>query len=240
MEPTTKLAAFDLDGTLTQHKTPIEPENRAVLEALARRYRLLMVGAGNAQRIFLQLGDFPIDVIGNYGMQQGTYDPESRSLRVESVPPIPCDREDILARAAELRYRYGFTQYTGESVEFHDSGVLTFALLGTRAAQADKLAFDPDRSKRRAVLDQVTAAFPEFNVFVGGSSSFDLAPKPYDKRYALERYCAAHGLRLAEAAFFGDDYGPGGNDECVYRAGVRFFKVDDYRRFGETVAELLR
>ena len=26
-----KLVAFDLDGTLTQHKTPIEPQNRAVL-----------------------------------------------------------------------------------------------------------------------------------------------------------------------------------------------------------------
>lgn len=235
-----KLVAFDLDGTLTQHKTPIEPQNRAVLEALSQRYHLLMVGAGNAQRIFHQLGDFPIDVIGNYGMQHGTYDPESRSLRVENAAPVPCDREDILARAAELRYRCGFTQYTGGSVEFHDSGVLTFALLGTEAAPADKLAFDPDRSRRRAVLDQVTAAFPEFNVFVGGSSSFDLAPKPYDKRYALERYCAAHGIALSEAAFCGDDYGPGGNDECVYRAGVRFFKVDDYRRFGETVAELLR
>ena len=84
-----KLVAFDLDGTLTQHKTPIEPQNRAVLEALSQRYHLLMVGAGNAQRIFHQLGAFPIDVIGNYGMQQGTYDPESRSLRVENAAPIP-------------------------------------------------------------------------------------------------------------------------------------------------------
>lgn len=33
-----KLVAFDLDGTLTQHKTPIEPQNRAVLEALSQRY----------------------------------------------------------------------------------------------------------------------------------------------------------------------------------------------------------
>lgn len=130
-----KLVAFDLDGTLTQHKTPIEPQNRAVLEALSQRYRLLMVGAGNAQRIFHQLGDFPIDVIGNYGMQQGTYDPKNRSLRVENVPPVPCDRENILARAAELRYRCGFTHYVGGSVEFHDSGVLTFALLGTEAAR---------------------------------------------------------------------------------------------------------
>lgn len=40
-----KLVAFDLDGTLTQHKTPIEPQNRAVLEALSQRYHLLMGGS---------------------------------------------------------------------------------------------------------------------------------------------------------------------------------------------------
>ena len=147
-----KLVAFDLDGTLTQHKTPIEPQNRAVLEALSQRYHLLMVGAGNAQRIFHQLGDFPIDVIGNYGMQHWSYDPESRSLRVENAAPVPCDREDILARAAELRYRCGFTHYMGGSVEFHDSGVLTFALLGTEAAPADKLAFDPECRLNRGNL----------------------------------------------------------------------------------------
>ena len=42
-----KIFAFDLDGTLTQHKTPIDDKNRAVLENLAKRYKLLMVGAGN-------------------------------------------------------------------------------------------------------------------------------------------------------------------------------------------------
>ena len=30
-----KLIAFDLDGTLTQHKTPLAPENLAVLTALS-------------------------------------------------------------------------------------------------------------------------------------------------------------------------------------------------------------
>ena len=41
-----KAFAFDLDGTLTQHKTPLDDKNRAVLEKLAERYTLLMVGAG--------------------------------------------------------------------------------------------------------------------------------------------------------------------------------------------------
>ena len=42
-----KLLAFDLDGTLTCHKTPLCEENRKALEALGKKYKLLMVGAGN-------------------------------------------------------------------------------------------------------------------------------------------------------------------------------------------------
>lgn len=41
-----KVFAFDLDGTLTQHQTPLDDKNRAILEKLAERYTLLMVGAG--------------------------------------------------------------------------------------------------------------------------------------------------------------------------------------------------
>ena len=32
-----KLIAFDLDGTLTQHKTPLDAKNRAVLDKLAEK-----------------------------------------------------------------------------------------------------------------------------------------------------------------------------------------------------------
>ena len=41
-----KLIAFDLDGTLTQHKSPLGEENRKVLEELSKKYKLLMAGAG--------------------------------------------------------------------------------------------------------------------------------------------------------------------------------------------------
>lgn len=46
-----KLIAFDLDGTLTQHKSPLSDENRAVLLRLSKKYRLVMAGAGMCRRI---------------------------------------------------------------------------------------------------------------------------------------------------------------------------------------------
>lgn len=55
-----KAFAFDLDGTLTQHKTPIDAKNSAILKKLAEKYTLVMVGAGNCMRIHNQLGGFPM------------------------------------------------------------------------------------------------------------------------------------------------------------------------------------
>ena len=130
-----------------------------------------------------------------------------------------------------LRKKHGFTEYKGESVEYHPSGCVTFPILGTRAMQQDKLAFDPDRSKRRRIYPEVTNVFSDYTVFVGGSSSFDMAPSPFDKAYALELYCKENGLAHDQVVYIGDDYGEGGNDESVYKSDFNYLKIDSYKDF---------
>lgn len=235
-----KVVAMDLDGTLTQHKQPLTPENRQALEALSRRYRLLMAGAGQVTRIFNQLEQFPIDVIGNYGLQFGLYNPKTGSIDLKRDVILPCDRESVDQRVTLLRNKYGFTQYEGENVEFHPSGCVTFPCLGTKAKQEDKLAFDPDRRKRRAIYKDVCQVFSDYTVFIGGSSSFDMAPAPYNKYYALDLFCKENGLSHENVVYIGDDYGPGGNDESVYLSDFPYLTIDDYRTFPEVVAELLK
>ena len=144
----TRLIAFDLDGTLTQHKTPLAQPNLGVLDSLGEKYKLLMVGAGMCSRIFRQMNGYPIDIIGNYGMQFCTYNAETKALDKVFDMHAPCDRESVERRITALRERFGYTEYTGDNVEYHDSGCVTFPLLGTKADIAAKLAFDPDRSKR--------------------------------------------------------------------------------------------
>lgn len=235
-----KLIAMDLDGTLTQHKESLTEEQRAVLDRLAKKYALLMVGAGQVRRIFNQLGQYPIDIIGNYGLQYAVYDKDAKDIRiVEDISLPQGDRDSIEERVNFLRRKHGFEAFKGESVEYHPSGCVTFAILGTKADQADKLAFDPDRKKRRAFYSEVKELFSEYRVFIGGSSSFDMAPAPYDKRYALEKYCKEKGYLPEEVLFIGDDYGEGGNDESVYLSDFNFLKIDDYRTFPELTKFLL-
>ena len=234
-----KLIAFDLDGTLTQHKTKLDAKNRSVLDRLSKKYSLVMVGAGQCMRIFNQMEQYPIDIIGNYGLQYMKYSKEEKALVPVRDLTFPCERESVSERVTMLREKYGFTEFKGENVEFHPSGCVTFPILGTKADASDKLAFDPDRSKRRKIYDEVCEVFSEYIVFVGGSSSFDMAPKPYNKYYALDLYCKEHGYAHDEVVFVGDDYGTGGNDESVYRSDFGFVCVDDYQKLEEALAHLL-
>lgn len=234
-----KLIAFDLDGTLTQHKSKLSKENRAELERLSKKYKLLMVGAGQCRRIFDQMEHFPIDIIGNYGMQYAKYDENTKDIvmvRDEAVQTQ--NKQEIEQKITALRQKHGFTEFKGDNVEYHPSGCLTFPILGTKADINDKLAFDPDRKKRRAFYSEVVDAFPDYVVFVGGSSSFDMAPKPFDKYYALDRYCKENGLEHSEVVYVGDDYGLGGNDEAVYKSDFNYITIDNYLDFPEKMKEL--
>ena len=234
-----KVIAMDLDGTLTQHKTPLSREQRAVLEKLAQQYKLLMVGAGQVMRIFNQMEHFPIDIIGNYGMQYGIYNPGTGQINLARDVTADCDRPQITEKINRLREKYGILEYAGETVEFHPSGCVTFPILGTKAKQEDKLAFDPDRKKRRAIYEDVKSVFSDYIVFVGGSSSFDMAPAPYSKAYALSKYCEERGIAHDEVVYVGDDYGQGGNDESVYLSDFNFFTIDNYLDFPEVMKPLL-
>ncbi len=234
-----RLIAFDLDGTLTQHKTKLDDKNRGVLDRLAEKYSFVMVGAGQCMRIFNQMDQYPLDVIGNYGLQYAAYNPETGTLDIKRDEVFPCDRESVEKRVTALREKYGFTEFAGENVEFHPSGCVTFPILGTKARQEDKLAFDSDRSKRRKIYEEVCEVFSEYIVFVGGSSSFDMAPKPYNKYYALDRYCKEKGFSHDEVVFVGDDYGPGGNDESVFCSDFGFVCVDDYTKLEEYLKDFL-
>lgn len=198
-----------------------------------------MAGAGQCRRIFDQMNSFPIDIIGNYGMQYAKYVPEKNDIEMVYDIRTECNREECERKVTYLREKYGYTEFAGDNVEYHVSGCITFPVLGTKANIEDKVAFDPDRKKRRAFYPEVKELFSDYNVFVGGSSSFDMAPKPYNKYYALDKYCKEHDILHSEGVFVGDDYGAGGNDESVYLSDFNFIKVDNYLDFPECIKELL-
>ena len=234
-----KVIALDLDGTLTQHKQPLEDDNKKALELLAKKYKLIMVGAGQVMRIRNQLGRMKIDIIGNYGLQYGEYDESIGNMKIIRNLTFDCDRESIEKKVTAFREKHGFTEYRGDNVEFHPSGCVTIPLLGTKALIEDKIAFDPTREKRRKIYAEVKELFSDYTVFIGDSSSFDMTPGIFDKYHALDTYCLEKGFSHENIVFIGDDYELGGNDESVYLSDIPFIKIDDYKTFPSVCAPLI-
>lgn len=231
-----KLICFDLDGTLTQHRSPLEQENREVLDILSKKYKIIMVGAGNAERIYAQMGEYPIDIIGNYGMQESKM-LDGKFTVVRQVQSNP-NKEFFIKNIRYLREKYGYTQYKGEEVEFHKTGMVTFPLLGTKADIQDKLAFDPTREKRKVLYPEVLEIFKDYAVYIGGSSSFDFAEKQYNKYDAIMTYAKENGYTKDEILFVGDDFGDGGGDSHIRIFGMDYIEITDYRKTKEQLSYL--
>lgn len=229
-----KLICFDLDGTLTQHRSPLEAQNRAVLDKLGKKYKLLMVGAGGAERIYGQMGQYPIDILGNYGMQESRIVDGKFVLVREEVAPV--DQAFFTEQCDYLRKKYGYTEFKGEAVEFHATGMVTFPLLGTKADIADKVAFDPTREKRKVLYPEVLEIFKDFTVYIGGSSSFDFSAKRFNKYDAIMKYAEENGYTKDEILYVGDDFGDGGGDSHVRLGGMDYVEITDYRRLDEAMS----
>ena len=132
MDQNVQLIAMDLDGTLTQHRSLLGEENRAVLSELKQHYELLMVGAGTCRRIFDQMQQFPINIIGNYGMQESRFTDENGFELIRSED-ASVDKAEVLRRSAAIRNKYALNTWAGETLEIHPTGMLTFPVLGTKA-----------------------------------------------------------------------------------------------------------
>ena len=233
-----RIICFDLDGTLSNHRIDMPLESRKLLNALrAAGYDIVMVGAGNAPRVFKQMGNYPIDIVGNYGKQQAEVRNGELVITREDIDEV--DRDFFLRETNRLREKYGYTQYYGEPIEWHKSGMVTFALLGTEAPKSEKLVFDPDRAKRRVMYPEVLEIFKDYTVFIGGSTSFDIVGKEYNKYDATMRYAASKGYTKEQILFVGDDMGDGGGDSHVRLGGMDYVHVTDFTKVAEQLAFLL-
>ena len=228
-----ELIAIDLDGTVTQHRSKLDPSNRMIINKLNQSYSLVMVVAGSCQRVFTQMDYYPIDIIGNYGLQETEV--KGDKLIYKKNEQYTVNKQDFIEKTNVIRSECSYTSYAGESIEFHDSGVVTIPLLGTKANLKDKLKFDPDGSKRSSIHNFVSSQFPEYNCFIGGSSSFDIVSKRYDKAKALADYCTRKGVDFNSVLYLGDDFKKGGNDEPIAHSPFDYLIIKDYKSLGTSL-----
>lgn len=232
-----KLICFDLDGTLCQQRTPMKKDVRELLDSLGKHYSLVMITGGNSPRVYKQMKQYPITILGNYGMQESVV--EDGEFKIIRDDAFQVDSAFFIEKCRYIREKYGYTKYYGEPLEFHPSGMVTFSLVGTAAPLDVKLPFDTDKAKRRAIYPEMLEIFKDYSVFIGGTSSFDITPKEYNKYDAAVKYAAKLGLTPDQVLFVGDDFDDGGNDSHVRINGMDYIRIYDYKKTPGLLAFLL-
>ncbi len=233
-----RLICIDLDGTLTQHRTKIEKANKELLKKLDELYKVVIVSAGTAERVFSQIGEYPVDIIGNYGMEEARV--IDGKLKVVKEIIADTDKKYFVEKTDLIREKYGYTDFKGASVYFYDSGMVTFPILGYDAELEEKLAFDPTKEKRRAIFAEVLEMFPDYTVYISGTTSFDFSEKNINKYDAIMSYAAENGYSKEEILFVGDDFGDGGGDSHVRLGGMDYVEIKDYRDLPNELSSLLQ
>jgi len=223
-----KIIMFDVDGTLTKPRQVIDDDTKAFLVRLMQIYHVFIVGAGHCERIYHQLNKLDgLILYGNYGLSCAIgVNGELKYLYKEDVSHLI--DENIEKIFNDIRNKNGYTEFKGFSYETHSTGMITFALLGTEADIKEKMTFDIDKQKRLKMLPDLTQHLPEYEVLIGGTSSFDILPKGYDKSYAVNKILEKYKkIDKKEVIFIGDDWNISGNDFGVKTTGVRCVKISN-------------
>lgn len=77
-------------------------------------------------------------------------------------------------------------------------------------------------------------------MFIGGSSSFDIVPKEYNKYIALSEYARTKSIEINEILYVGDDFSEGGNDEQIFTSDIECVEVESYKTLRNKLDFLLK
>ncbi len=244
-----KLIVFDLDGTLAESKSSIDPEMATLLHNLLGIVKVAVISGGDWLQFEKQvISKLPHDecldnlsILPTCGTKFYQYTTDWKKIYSEDFTTD--EKEKIISSLKKVIGVAGFKveKVWGEVIEDRGSQI-TFSALGQHAPLDEKKKWDPDFAKRKKMREHLDKLIPEFSVRLGGTTSVDITKPGIDKAYGIRKLRDILGIEIDEMIFIGDAIFPGGNDYPVKEAGVLSIKVrdpDESKRVIEAIAACL-
>ncbi len=234
--PNYKLIIFDLDGTLTPSKSPLEPVMADLLVRLIKKVRVAVIsGCGYPQFVTQFLSKFPhyteglsnLILLPTSGTRmylwRGTW-----SIQYAEDLTQP-EKDKILTAINEslkaIRFIMPEKTY-GQLIEDRGSQI-TFSALGQLTPIAIKSTWDPDHRKRLQLIEILSRKIPRFDIRVGGMTSVDITRRGVNKAYGIRKLEEHFKLVPEDILFVGDSLFRDGNDFPAKATGVDCLPVKD-------------
>lgn len=232
------LVLFDVDGTLTEARRPIEKAMLKALRELSRYAEIgFLTGSGLEyikEQLWPALAD-PIirqnchllpcngtEYVIPYGDEEIIFNPMSKEYMIDSIGKEDFQKlMNVLCKLqAQVVDENNDLPLTGNFVQNRGS-MINWCPIGRNALQEDRDVFkalDNLYGIRHTYLDKlnnyVSAAKMNVTVKLGGNTSFDIFPKGWDKTFALNHFDGPNWTFW----FVGDRCSPTGNDYEIFSA----------------------
>lgn len=209
-----KLIIFDMDGTLTPSRSPIDPVMRAALEELPLPYAVISGAAEKQIRT-------QIPIPGMIALGQNGNEYFGRKLANADVAII---RKHI----DTLRSAFPLAVQDPEDLVEERGSQVSFSLLGHHEDLDRKRSFDPKGILRRALLEMYPFRAEGLSVMIGGTTCYDYTGLGWNKAENIRAYAREKEVDLNDVVYFGDQFYEGGNDEAV-RSVCAIVEVKDWQ-----------
>jgi HAD superfamily hydrolase (TIGR01484 family) len=222
-----KLIVFDLDGTLAESKSAVDPEMSGLLHDLLGIVKVAVISGGDWPQFEKQVvSTLPHDellsslsLLPTCGTKFYQYSGGWKKLYEEDFTPD--EREKIVGSLNKALSKAGYKveKVWGEVIEDRGSQI-TFSALGQQAPLEEKNKWDPDYAKRKQIKATLEPYIAGFSVRIGGSTSIDITKLGIDKGYGIRKLQDLLHISLKEMIYIGDALFVGGNDYPAQQAGV--------------------
>jgi phosphomannomutase len=219
-----KLFIFDLDNTLSESRTRIDPDMAGLLCELLSRGQVAVISGATFTQFEDQLvrglsceGLFShLSILATSGGELWVYRSGSWHRLYSALMS-----EDARATLIKAVVALADIPLGREKSFIDDRGTqVTYSALGLDADMEKKKAYDPDEKKRRDFVGKIAPRFPEFSFNIGGTTSIDITMKGIDKSFGIKKLLEHAKIAPSEAVFVGDALYEGGNDSAARKSGV--------------------
>jgi len=243
------IVAFDLDGTLTPSKSPLQPEMATIISRLLTHYKVAIISGAafpQFQTQFLSHLACPPESLKNLfilptnGSDVCVYNSEAWSCKQDK--PFSVDEKQKIKGALEQAFTAaGFSlpeKTYGPAIEDRTTQI-TFSALGQEAPLEVKKTWDPDHAKREKIVAALKPLLPDFSVRIGGATSIDITRIGVDKAFGLRKILASLNIPAEKMLYIGDELFPNGNDGPATTIGADWLPVTGPEQTADFLLKLL-
>jgi phosphomannomutase len=233
-----EVLVFDVDGTLTPPRQPMEDIMARELRRLVNARQIYLVTGSDRAKLDAQVPSDILDASAGVFCCLGNELWRGQRLIMEMRHDFP---PELVEFASAMIGESAYPVRTGRHVE-ERTGSLNVSVVGRNAnvlQRRDYVRHDRETSERDRLIAEIEARFPEYECNRGGQISIDIAPRGWNKARVFKEVKA----RSPDAAvhFFGDTINEGGNDlplaQALIAAGPQHV-VNAVKDWRETLAIL--